>query len=1326
MLFGRVSRIFNRDVRELVKGWLPNYGVAIGILLLGLPVGDYLCQQQVINNTKRIEIDLNTRLHDYQKRLLDEFRYYEYALTDLQALVNSSDDNVLSYEHFKKFAKAKNFTREFPNVTGFGIAKFVPQYEREAFEAWMSAQLGKNYKIEPVTEEAQNYFAVQYSNTRLNSSMMGYNFAFNPISYEVALNAALHNNFQMTPPIFFNKTTAADDKGFLIFFPMYKATRFTPPDEFNEKILVGWSYARFLGKNLVQAIGLETDLLAFTLRDVTNLDDQIFYQSNVQNPTDYQVTDELEVYNRSWQIELKASQEYIDNMHLPDETSIQKTVIAGTLLLSALAFFLITSLTRRRQVARQSIRLNSILTSVNEAIISLDTEDYILSWNPAAALLFGYSEEEALGRFFPAMILPDDKWAEYDMGNDFISKGQSYNILDTQRLHKNGHLLSLSLHVTPMIDKHNRPMGITIAAVDISHMKRAEKALQRSNEELEEVVKLRTEQMKSVLNLQSGILNSTAFAVIATDLEGFVTFINPATKFLFQFTEADVIGKSDSLLFADELGMDFPPLYRQGSQLSRYMKRTLIEFELLDKSQRQVNHEDQERIFLRKDLSQFPGSLSVSLIHNDRGESMGYLAIVTDLTRQKYLEFEWQLEKVSTKATSDAVFWMDESGLMIKVNQAACNALGLESKDLLGRKLFDIFPDHSYSWWQPHEIALHKTKKVWFDTSFHNLQGIETHVSVNANLVYLDGKEYVHLVARDINDRLKKEHELARAKERADIASEAKSHFLANMSHELRTPMNAVIGLLELVKKTSLSPTQSDFVDKTQVAAHSLLKILNDILDFSKIEANSMLVEKHEFELSGLIDEMALILSASLTNKEIEVLFDIHENLPEKVLTDALKLKQILLNLGSNAIKFTQKGHVIISLKMASENELAICVGDSGIGMNSEQLEHIFTDFKQAEASINRRFGGTGLGLAITKKLIELMGGTIRVDSKMGEGTSFHVQLPLQVISDKNLDLAPPLILQEKVKKVLIVDDDSRSIAVLEQPLAAFNCQIDSVKTGLEAVAKLTPSNDYDLLILDYNMPAFNGLDVIEQVYNLDAKIMPPCLLMVTAFDQQQLLEKALVLDNYGTITLDKPITRNTLLKALKRLLITIKKETNSKQPRVGDLSNMDLHTFKVAKSNDEICAMLEDDYAYLDGLYGEEEASLIGVNLLLVEDNPINSLVAAGLLKHAGANVISLESGVEALSFLSQDNDIDLILMDIQMPDFDGYQTTHVIRDELGLNLPIIAMTANIQSDVIEHCLAVGMNAHVPKPFDLTDLVGTIIKILKKSKQDHDAISKI
>jgi len=423
------------------------------------------------------------------------------------------------------------------------------------------------------------------------------------------------------------------------------------------------------------------------------------------------------------------------------------------------------------------------------------------------------------------------------------------------------------------------------------------------------------------------------------------------------------------------------------------------------------------------------------------------------------------------------------------------------------------------------------------------------------------------------------------------------------------------------------------------------------------------------------------------------------------------------LNLGSNAIKFTQKGHVIISLKMVSEHELSICVEDSGIGMNSEQLEHIFTDFKQAEASINRRFGGTGLGLAITKKLIELMGGNIRVDSKMGEGTSFHVQLPLQV-SVKHQSLTVPSSLQEKIQKVLIVDDDSRSIAVLEQQLAAFNCQLDSVNTGLEAMAKLTSSNDYDLLILDYNMPAFNGLDVIEQVSNLDTAIMPPCLLMVTAYDQQQLLESAFVLDNYGVITLDKPITRNTLISTLKRLFLTLVREKSSNQFAVGDLSEMDSHTFKIVKTNDEICAMLEDDCAYLDDLTGKKDITLLGTNLLLVEDNPINSLVASGLLKHAGANVVSVESGVEALSFLSQENDIDLILMDIQMPDFDGYQTTQVIRDNLELTLPIIAMTANIQSDVIDHCLAVGMNAHVPKPFELTDLVNSILLILKQSKQ--------
>ena len=1314
MLFGQVSRIANRDVRASIKGWLPSYGVAICILLLGIPVANYFCEQQLLKNAKRIEFDLNTRLQNYQKRLQDEFRYYEYALTDLQALVNSADRNVLSYEHFKKFSRAKNFTREFPNVTDFGIAKFVAKEDKGDFETWMSQQLELDYKIGPISEEAESFFAVQYSNTRLNNSMMGYNFAFNPISYEVALNAALHNNFQMTPPMFVNSGMSADERGFLIFFPMYKDSGFSSLEGFNEKTLVGWSYARFLGKNLVHAIGLDNDLLAFSMSDVRSLDNQLFYQSQVEGQTDFKASTELNFYNRIWHIEITASQEYIEGMHLVDESSVQKTVFTGTVLLSALSFFLITSLTRRQQMVSQSIRLNSILTSVNEAIISLDTEDCILSWNPAAALLFGYSEEEAIGKFFPRLVLPDDKWAEYDMGKDLINKGQSYNILDTQRRHKKGHLLSLGLHVTPMIDAHNRPLGVTIAAVDISHMKRAEKALQRSNEELEEVVKLRTEQMKSVLNLQSGILNSTAFAVIATDLEGLVTFINPATKFLFQYTEADVIGKPDNLLFADELGAEFPPIYSQGSQLARYLKRTLIEQELLDNNRRQVSHEDQERIFLRKDLSQFPGSLSVSLIHNDHGDSMGYLAIVTDLTRQKYLEFEWQLEKVSTQATSDAVFWMDEAGDMIKVNQAACHALGLDSQELLGRKLFDIFPDHPYSWWQPYQAQLQKTKKVWFDTSFQNTKGEEMHVSVNANLIYLDGREYVHLVARDINDRLKKEHELAAAKDKADIASEAKSHFLANMSHELRTPMNAVIGLLELVKKTPLSPTQSDFIDKTQVAAHSLLKILNDILDFSKIEANSMLVEKHEFELSELIDEMALILSASLTNKDIEVLFDIDDNLPDKVQTDALKLKQILLNLGSNAIKFTPKGHVLISLKMLSEHELSICVEDSGIGMSSDQLEHIFTDFKQAEASINRRFGGTGLGLAITKKLIELMGGSIRVRSEVGKGTSFNVEFPLDNCSGHS-EFTPPLSLQDKLHKILIVDDDSLSVQLLKQQLASFSSDIVCVNSGLAAISKLTPSNEFDLVILDYNMPAFNGLDVIEQVHNLDPLMMPPCLLMVTGYDHKVLLEKALILDNYGVITLDKPVTKSAMLSALKRLFFSGKKVKAMPLMKEDYLSEMDANTYSVGKSNEEICAMLEDDCTYLEAQSAPQGSNLVGVNLLLVEDNPINSLVAAGLLKHAGANVTAVDSGVEALAYLSHENSIHLILMDIQMPDFDGYQTTSVIREELELTLPVIAMTANIQSEVIEHCLAVGMNAHVPKPFDLTDLVVTILKMLEQ-----------
>lgn len=243
MLFGHVSQLLNRATSKSVKAWLPNYGVAFVVLLLGIPVANYFAQQQGINNAKRIEFDLNLQLQNYQKRLQDEFRYYEYALTDLQALVNSVENNILTQQHFKKFSKAKNYSREFPNITSFGIVRFVPRNEKRPFEKWMSEQLGSKYIITPAGDDAENYFAVQYTNAPLDQSMQGYNFAFNAVSHESALNAALRNNFQITPPIFFKKTASIDERGFLIFFPMYKESRYTQVNEFSEKDLIGWSYA---------------------------------------------------------------------------------------------------------------------------------------------------------------------------------------------------------------------------------------------------------------------------------------------------------------------------------------------------------------------------------------------------------------------------------------------------------------------------------------------------------------------------------------------------------------------------------------------------------------------------------------------------------------------------------------------------------------------------------------------------------------------------------------------------------------------------------------------------------------------------------------------------------------------------------------------------------------------------------------------------------------------------------------------------------------------------------------------------------------------------
>ncbi len=525
--------------------------------------------------------------------------------------------------------------------------------------------------------------------------------------------------------------------------------------------------------------------------------------------------------------------------------------------------------------------------------------------------------------------------------------------------------------------------------------------------------------------------------------------------------------------------------------------------------------------------------------------------------------------------------------------------------------------------------------------------------------------------------------EVVQAAEAAEAASHAKSQFLANMSHEIRTPMNAILGMLSLLQRTGLSPRQLDYAGKTENAARSLLGLLNDILDFSKVEAGKLTLDPHPFAVDHLFRDLAAVLSASVGEKEIEVLFDIGPDVPPVLVGDALRLRQILMNLAGNAVKFTHFGEVVVSLRArrtdVDQVVIDVAVRDTGIGIAPENQARIFEGFTQAEATTTRRFGGTGLGLVICQRLVALMGGELALESEVGRGTVFRFSIPLAVplAAGPGLETEPAT----RALEVLIVDDNDIARDTLATMARTNGWRVEVLASGEEAIERLGQMRQsgrrFDAVFMDWHMP---GLDGWESARRL--KTAPLCdaldlLIMVTAHGRELLESKDLseksLLDGY----LIKPVTASMLVDALK-------------------LARDDREGGPAAATQ------------------AERQGGLQGLRLLLVEDNETNQQVACELLAGEGARVTVAANGQMAVDMLAADSTaFDLVLMDVQMPVMDGYTATRCIRGELGLDaLPVIAMTANALASDREASLQAGMNDHVGKPFDLAHLVRTIQRL--------------
>ncbi|WP_350446421.1 PAS domain S-box protein [Pseudomonas solani] len=925
---------------------------------------------------------------------------------------------------------------------------------------------------------------------------------------------------------------------------------------------------------------------------------------------------------------------------------------------------------RTKELLATNVLLDSVLSSASEvSIIATDTDGLIRVFNRGAERLLGYSAAELVGRQSPALF---HDTAEVVSRSEELSERyhqpirgfrvfvhvpehEGVEAREWTYVRKDGTRFPVTLVITAIRDAGGKVTGYLGIALDITERKAAEHQLEES------------------LATTRAVLDTAVNPVITFGTDGRIHTFNPSGGVVFGCDPETMPGRRLEELVDPASRGAFAKL------LASYTDQATA-----------GGPSGQELWGLRGDGSSFPMQLTLAAMGSNGERRL--VCVITDLTQQHQ-------QRKSLLAARDQLL------LAAEVAELGIWSWNLADDSLQwNERMYEIYgmpPEQNeqgllLQHWQarvhPEDIDRVAKQLLAAIDGSARYEPIFRIVRPNGQVLFIQAAAQIERDAqgaptkvtginRDITAQRELEARLLEARDKADAASAAKSFFLANMSHEIRTPMNAVLGMLQLVQGTDLNGRQLDYVVKAQTAARSLLGLLNDILDYSKIEAGKLQLDPHEFELEALMRDLAVVLAGNQGDKDVEVMFDLDARLPRRLVGDSFRLQQVLINLAGNALKFTSVGQVVVGFRLLGLFEgstlLRVSVSDTGIGISPEQLERIFDGFTQAEASTSRRFGGTGLGLVICKRLIELMGGHLQVESQPGKGSRFWFDVSMELAEPGALRAACPGV--DAPLRLLVVDDNPAAGEVLLRTLLSLGWQAEYASTGeaavghvREAAGRLEP---FDLVLMDWRMPGLDGLATSQAIQALAGELEVPRILMITAHGSEVLADRQQQGGAPFAGFLTKPVTPMQLASAVQRALGQLE------APRPVALEG--------------------------------PKKRLQGLRLLVVEDNPLNRQVASELLAGEGARVCLAEGGLEGVQAVLDDaQGFDAVLMDIQMPDIDGLEATRRIRaDGRHPTLPIIAMTANAAAQDRQNCLDAGMDDHVGKPIDIHQLVATLLR---------------